>query len=117
MPSFAQVALPLTNLLRTKYLMKKPHPGCPIQWMTDCQRAFKQLKSLFAKEPVVKHLDPSKPFLVQEDASDVAVGTVLLQVNEEGALQLCAYMSQKLNDMNAIGPSGRRKHLQFGGLC
>lgn len=98
------MALPLTNLLRTKYLNKKPRLGCPILRTTDCQWAFEQLKSLFAKEPVLKHPDLSKPFVVQADASEVAVGAVLIQVNEEGAFQLCVYTSQKLNDIERNWP-------------
>lgn len=62
--SFARVVCPLTNLLRTKHLTKKPHLGCPVVWTTDCQWAFELLKPLFVQEPVLKHPDPSKPFVV-----------------------------------------------------
>lgn len=36
--------------------------------------------------------------MVQADASDVAVAAVVLQANEEGNLQPCAYTSHKLNE-------------------
>lgn len=71
--------------------------------MTDCQWAFEQLKSLFVKEPVLKHPDLSKSFVVQADTSEVAVGAVLLQVNE-WALQPCVYMSWKLNNTERNWP-------------
>lgn len=41
-PSFAKVALPLTDLLHTK-----PRHGQPLQWMMACQWAFETLKALF----------------------------------------------------------------------
>lgn len=62
----------------------------------ECQASFEKLKCLFAAEPVLKHLDPNAPFVIQADASDVAVRAVLLQKNKQGALQPCAYTSQKL---------------------
>lgn len=40
-PSFAQVVLLFTNLLKTKHLTKKPCPGCPVVWTIECQQAFK----------------------------------------------------------------------------
>lgn len=60
--------------------------------------AYKKLKGLFAAEPVLKHPNPEEPFMIQADASDVAVGAVLLQHNEEGNLQPCVYTSRKLNE-------------------
>lgn len=44
---------------------------------------------MFACEPVLKHPDPT-PFVIQDDASDVAVGAVLLQKNSQGRIQPCA---------------------------
>ncbi|XP_039215403.1 uncharacterized protein LOC120315311 [Crotalus tigris] len=94
-PSFATVVQPLTELLRTKHLQGNPRPSQQLEWTMNCQKAFELLKALFAKEPVLRHPDPSVPFVVQVDASDVAVGAVLLQENNSGALQPCAYTSRK----------------------
>ncbi|KAK9401814.1 hypothetical protein NXF25_010170 [Crotalus adamanteus] len=94
-PSFAIVVQPLTELLRTKHLKGKPRPSQQLEWTMNCQKAFELLKALFAKEPVLRHPDPSVPFVVQVDASDVAVGAVLLQKNDSRALQPCAYTSRK----------------------
>lgn len=86
-PSFTCVALLLRDLLRTKHLPGKLCLGHPKQWTLACQQAFKQLKTLFARDLVLKHPDLTKPFIVQADASDVAVEAVLLQTNEGGTLQ------------------------------
>lgn len=64
----------------------------------ECQAVFKKLKCLFAAEPVLKHPDPNAAFIIEGDASDVAMGAVLLQRNNQDTLQLCAYTSKKLTD-------------------
>ncbi|KAK9412177.1 hypothetical protein NXF25_003352 [Crotalus adamanteus] len=97
-PSFADVALPLTQLLRTKHRAGKPRPKQPLDWTVACQQAFESLKRLFAQEPVLIHPDPGRPFVVQVDASDVAARALLLQRNEQGELQPCAYTSKKFTD-------------------
>lgn len=83
--AFAEVALPITNLLKTEG--GKPQPSQPLAWSLDCQHTFKKLKRLFAEEPVLKHPDPKQPFVVQVDTSVLAVAAVLLKVNAKGQLQ------------------------------
>uniref|UniRef100_A0A670Z7K1 Integrase catalytic domain-containing protein n=1 Tax=Pseudonaja textilis TaxID=8673 RepID=A0A670Z7K1_PSETE len=76
----------------------KSKPRQPLIWTMECQAAFEKLKRLFSAEPVLKHPDPKQPFVIQADASDVAVGAVLLQKNGSGQLQPCAYTSKKLTE-------------------
>ncbi|ETE60370.1 hypothetical protein L345_13890, partial [Ophiophagus hannah] len=117
-PLVRQIAKPMMDLLKTNSPGTKPHQGQPLQWdltcqkafetlkelfakepgALTCQKAFETLKELFAKEPVLKHPDPKQPFIIQADASDVAVGAVLLQRNNQWNLQPCAYTSCKLTD-------------------
>lgn len=96
-PSFARVALPLTELLKTKPSLAKPKSGQPVAWTSECQQAFEQLKTLFTCEPTLKHPDPACPFMVQTDTSDIAVGGILLQKNSLGQLQPCAYTSRRFS--------------------
>lgn len=88
---FAQIALPITNLLRTKGV-DKPKPSQPLKWNMECQTAFEKLKMLFSSQLVLKQ-DPEKPFIIQADSSDVAVKAVLLQENEP-----CVYTLKKLTE-------------------
>ena len=55
------------------------------QWNEERQAAFiKTLKVALLKAPVLQLADISKPFRVYTDASDLAIGAVLLQeVNRE----------------------------------
>uniref|UniRef100_A0A8C6XU88 ribonuclease H n=1 Tax=Naja naja TaxID=35670 RepID=A0A8C6XU88_NAJNA len=88
-PGFATLTFPLTQLLRKKV---------PFQWGPPQQQAFEALKKAFVTEPVLRHPDPHRPFVVETDASNVAIGAVLLQAPVAGGtLFPCAYYSRKLN--------------------
>ena len=72
-PNFATIAVPLTNLT------KKFHPS-QVKWTSDCEKAFKELKTAMVQATVLKvAADPSKPFVLQTDASEVGLGAVLSQ--------------------------------------
>lgn len=91
---FAQVALSLTDVLKTK---GKPEggvtPGACLVWSEDCQQVFKHLKTLFTIGPIQQHPDKNKKFSVQVDACDVAMGVVILQEGEDSKLHPCTYAS------------------------
>ncbi|XP_026550419.1 uncharacterized protein LOC113432508, partial [Notechis scutatus] len=57
---FAKLTGPITQLLRKKV---------PFQWGPLQQQAFEALKKAFIEEPVLRHPDPHRPFVV--DASNV----------------------------------------------
>lgn len=100
--SFAQIALPITNLLNMKG-EGKPKPSQPLKWMMECQAAFEKPTCLFAAELVLKHPDRNAPFVIQVDISDVAVGGCV-------AAKKCAYTSKKLR-LNTGGQFGKRRHM------
>lgn len=77
-------AAPLTDLL------KKDRAW---HWTEKCQAAFEDLKQAVMEEPVLRLPDHSKPFEVHTDASDFAIGGVLVQEGHP-----IAYESRKLND-------------------
>ncbi|KAI7909406.1 hypothetical protein M0657_011852 [Pyricularia oryzae] len=54
-------------------------------------------KDLEFQEPILKIPDPTKPFEVETDASDYAIGGQLSQRDKEGRLHPCAFFSQKLH--------------------
>lgn len=58
-----------------------------------CHDAFVMLKQAVMEEPVLALSNHSKPFKVQTDASDFAVGGVLMQEEHPIAFESC-----KLND-------------------
>jgi transposase InsO family protein len=85
-PHFADVAAPL-NKLRKK--------GAKFEWGTPQEGAFQFLKEAISKPPVLRMADFSKPFVLQTDASGVALGAVLSQ-EVNGIRQPVAYASRTL---------------------
>ena len=47
--------------------------------------------------PILAHVDPEKPFIIEADASDFALGSILSQPGEDGHLHLVAFHSRKFN--------------------
>jgi len=63
------------------------------EWTVDCQQAFEKLKTAVASAPVLGLPDFEKPFEVHTDASDRAIGGVLVQEGHP-----IAFESRKLSD-------------------
>jgi len=87
-PNFAERAVPLTDLT------KKGQPNV-VQWGPAQEQAFRQLREVLAKAPILRLPDLSKPFIVQSDASDTGVGAALLQEHPDGVFPVL-YASKKL---------------------
>ncbi|VFQ91468.1 unnamed protein product [Cuscuta campestris] len=82
---YSAIAAPLTDLLKKNRVW---------DWEDKCQAAFEELKEAVIKEPVLTLLDHTKPYEVQTDAFDYALGGVLMQKGHP-----VAYESRKLNDV------------------
>jgi hypothetical protein len=50
----------------------------------------------FTSAPILIHPDPAKPFIVETDASNFALGAILSQFGIDGLLHPVAFYSQKL---------------------
>lgn len=85
--NFATVSNPLTNLLKKK---------AKFIWTDECQQAFEKLKAMLKSSPILLAPDFEKPFKLAIDASEVAVGSVLLQEDSCGVDHPVAYFSKKL---------------------
>ena len=81
---YSKIAAPLTDLLKKSKVWK---------WTERCQAAFDELKRRLATAPVLRLPDFEKDFEVQTDASDFAIGGVLMQEGHP-----VAYESHKLHD-------------------
>ena len=55
------------------------------------------MKKAFPSAPILVHADPAKPFTLETDASDFAIGAILSQPNTEGLLHPCCFFSRSLN--------------------
>jgi RNase H-like domain found in reverse transcriptase len=56
------------------------------------------MKKRFTEEPVLLMPDQSKPFQIESDASKVATGTVLTQLNSNGDRHPIAFLSKTFSE-------------------
>jgi len=86
---YAQLAAPLTDAL-------KGGPSSSVKWGPQQDAAFQVLKERLCMKPILHLPDPERPFILRTDASDTAVGAVLLQEYDDGVFPV-AYASRKLS--------------------
>ncbi|KAL0304836.1 UNVERIFIED_CONTAM: Retrovirus-related Pol polyprotein from transposon [Sesamum calycinum] len=82
---YSEIARPMTDLLKKRETW---------DWTPQCQVAFDNLKRAMVTDPVLALPDMSKPFTVETDASDFALGGLLLQDGHP-----VAFESRKLKDI------------------
>ena len=88
MKDFATIARPLHRLTeRTASFM----------WTSDCQKAFNKLQQQLCSTPVLAYPDFKRQFILDTDASDVGIGAVLSQTDEEGRERVIANGSRVLS--------------------
>jgi hypothetical protein len=88
--NFSELAHPLTELTKGKQPEK-------VKWSVEAEKAFSDLKEHLCCKPVMCLPDKNKEFILRTDASNQAVGAVLLQDHGDGP-QPVAYASRKLKD-------------------
>jgi len=76
------------------------------RWGPEQAAAFKDLKEALCSEPVLAHPDPSKPFILETDASELGLGAALLQLGEDGKEHPVEYASR------TIRPEERNWHVR-----
>ncbi|CAI7809425.1 unnamed protein product, partial [Closterium sp. NIES-54] len=86
-PQYAKIATPLTNLLKK---------NTPFKWEDVHQQSMEQLKTALTSAPALILPVPEKDYVIEADASNQAVGAVLMQDQGKG-LQRIAYLSKKLH--------------------
>ena len=85
--SYSAIAAPLTNLT------KKDKPFC---WAELQETAFTNLKHQFATASLLKHFNPALPLVLETDASDFAICSVLSQYHQD-RLHPIAFYSRKMS--------------------
>ena len=86
--NFAEISAPITNLL-------KKHRSNQLNWSDEQIKCFELLKEKLISKPILTLPDFSKIFYLRTDASNSAVGAILLQ-DCEGVLKPVSYAGKKL---------------------
>ena len=85
-PKFAEIAKPLHRL-------SEKHQK--FVWSDECNQAFETLKNKMVTAPILAHPDFKEHFILDTDASDVAIGAVLSQT-VNGQERVIAFASRAL---------------------
>jgi hypothetical protein len=85
---FSKIAIQLTKLTKKEIAW---------EWGEPQERAFQALKEACIQEPVLIAFTSGKPLRIETDASDLALGAVLLQ-EKEGKWHPIAYHSRKFSE-------------------
>ena len=85
---FSQIAKPLNDQLKK---------GAQWNWEEPKDRAFEELKHQICEEPVLSQPNQKKPFEVEVDASNYAIGAVLMQKDDNNVLHPVAFFSKTMN--------------------
>uniref|UniRef100_A0A8R1DKY8 Histone H4 n=1 Tax=Caenorhabditis japonica TaxID=281687 RepID=A0A8R1DKY8_CAEJA len=84
---FAEMAAPLNDLIKK---------DVAFSWTSKHQTSFDEIKMALCRAPVLAAAVSGKPFVMETDASSIAVGAMLLQEGEDKELHPIAFASRKL---------------------
>ena len=84
------IVAPISDLTKTK-----DKTSNKFTWTLEAQTAFEKMKQALMSAPILILPDPSKPYVINTDASGFAIGACIMQDHGKG-LQPIAYMSKKL---------------------
>ena len=94
---YAKYTAPLTELLKVGREAGRAGSKVRVQWTSECDEAFVQLKAALCKVATLHVRELDRPFYIRTDASKYAVGPVLEQQDlETGAHYPLAFWSRKL---------------------
>ena len=89
-------------------LTKLTGKGVPFDWGKDQDRAFAEIKRIMAQETILAYPNFSKPFHVYTDASNIALGAVIMQEDKP-----LAFYSRKMNSAQRNYTTGEQELLSI----
>ena len=106
--SYANVARSLNLLVSGE---NANHKKALIEWTDECQVAFDKLKELCTSTPILAYVNYCKPFQLQTDASDLGLGAVLYQGDENDHQRVIAFASRSLSNTERNYPAYKLEFL------
>jgi hypothetical protein len=89
--AFAQIASPLSDLLVEADADVRKKKFRPVRWTPTAQLAFDKLKERLVEEPVLSQPNRELPYRIETDASEWAIGCVLMQLGIDNKWHPIAY--------------------------
>ena len=131
-PEYAELVKPLRNIIHS--YDKKSKASIQHEWNKPesgevANRAFETLRLSLASRPCLAFPDSKRPFIIITDASKIAIGAVICQLDEDGQLRPVAYGSTPLKAGDkSLGISAKEgmalcwainrwRHLIYGTTC
>ena len=105
---YANVARPLNLLVSGGNANRKK---MLIEWTEECQIVFDKLKDLCTSTPILAYANYHKPFQLQTDASDLGLGAVLYQKDENDHQRVIAFASRSLSNTERNYPAYKLEFL------
>ena len=105
---YAKVAKPLNTLVSGDNANRKK---ALVSWTDECQVVFEKLKDLCTSTPILAYVDIKKPFQLQNDASDLCLGAVLYQNDDEGQQRVITCVSRNLSHTEQNYPAHKLEFL------
>lgn len=96
MRNFSQLAAPLQLLT---------HKNASFNWTPDHQQSFEDLKHALSSHPVLQQPNFRQPFTIQCDASDLGMGGVLLQLDDQQQQHAVGYFSRRFDQAQSSWPT------------
>ena len=93
---YAEMAVPITALLKGNRDENKKGSKKPIIWDDEANNAFEAMKRALLDKLKLWIINPNKGFVLRTDASDYAVGAVLEQVGDDGTHVPVVFWSRPL---------------------
>ncbi len=103
--NFSGIAAPLRNLTRKDQGIQK--------WNDQSDQAFESLKKAVTSAPILVSRNWKKPFRGDIDASQLAVGGTLTQLDDEGRDRVIVYFSKKLSPAERDYTANDREFLRL----
>ncbi|OQD82593.1 hypothetical protein PENSOL_c177G11578, partial [Penicillium solitum] len=75
---FAKICVPLYELLKESDSTLRKKRFRPIIWTEAYESAFRMIKELLISTPILKQPDRNKPYTIETDASEWALGAILM---------------------------------------
>ena len=102
----------MTTMLKGNREETKKGSKMALVWNEDSDRAFEGMKQALLSAVGLHLVDPDRGFVLRTDASDYAVGSVLVQVLDDGRYVPVAFWSRVLAEgQRQMWTPEKRRHM------